>query len=294
MGNFYGLETAVLENQHLRLEYLLAAGPRIVRLVPSQTGRNLLAELPDAVIPAPHGDFALRGGHRLWHAPEVAARTYVPDSDPVRVETLPEGVRLTQPTERPTGITKQITITLDPELPRVTVEHSLRNDGPWRVELAPWAITQVRLGGTAVLPQQVAPLDPDGLLPNRRLAFWPYTRVRDPRLVAGDAFVVIQGVVQPDAFKIGYFNPHGWMAYLLDGLFLFKHFDPQPGLPHPDAGCNCEIYANNSFLELETLGPLQQLDPGTAVVHREVWEVQAIDHVPISTDEIAARAAALA
>lgn len=273
MGDFFGRKTAVLANQHLQLEYLLDAGPRIVRLIPAETGKNLLAELPTAVIPAPHGDFELFGGHRLWHAPEVAARTYVPDSDPVTVETLPDGVRLTQPTERPTGITKQLTIQLDPAQARITIDHTLRNDNAWAVELAPWAITQVRLGGTAVIPQQVGAIDPDGLLPNRQLALWPYTRVQDPRLIMGDDAIVIDAQVQPDAFKIGQFNPHGWLAYTLDGVLFVKRFEPQPGQPHPDGGCNCEVYANDQFLELETLGPLRPLAPGASVSHREVWEL---------------------
>ena len=32
MGDYYGWKTGVLENNHVRLEYLTQAGPRIVRL----------------------------------------------------------------------------------------------------------------------------------------------------------------------------------------------------------------------------------------------------------------------
>ena len=36
--------------------------------------------------------FHLRGGHRLWAAPEDPRVTYRPDDDPVEVDELPDGV----------------------------------------------------------------------------------------------------------------------------------------------------------------------------------------------------------
>ena len=75
------------------------------------------------------------------------------------------GVRLRQPTERTTNIQKSMELRLEPDRAALTVQHSLHNIGLWPVELAPWAITQVPLGGVAVLPQQ-APV-PSQYLPNR-------------------------------------------------------------------------------------------------------------------------------
>jgi hypothetical protein len=52
----------------------------------------------------------LYGGHRLWHAPEIPNRTYFPDNQAVTVETLNDGVLLTAPVEKSTGIQKSIEI----------------------------------------------------------------------------------------------------------------------------------------------------------------------------------------
>ena len=154
-GDFYGLPTRSLENKWLRLEYLAEAGPRLVRLFVAGSDKNLLAETPENFWETAHGRFNIRGGHRLWHAPETMARTYMPDNDGLTVTDVPGGVRLTAPQEPETGIRKSMTVTLRDDAPGLVLKHTLHNHGVWPVELAPWAITQMRLGGTAVLPQQV-------------------------------------------------------------------------------------------------------------------------------------------
>jgi hypothetical protein len=173
ISHFYGLPTGVLQNEHLRLEYLTEVGPRIVRLFRAKSQENILAELPEFKLETPLGEYYFRGGHRLWHSPENFPRTYVPDNGPIKVEEIPGGVKLSQPMERLTAISKKIEITLDSTRPIVRLTHELRNEGPWSVEFAPWALTQLRLGGIIILPQAVGNADPLGLLPNRHLVFWP-------------------------------------------------------------------------------------------------------------------------
>src|SRR6185436_7407546 len=97
-GDYYGLPTHILCNQHLRLEFLAQAGPRIVRFSPADSKENLFAEVPDFKVDTPHGAYSFHGGHRLWHSPESLARTYIADDTGLQVEPLPDGVRLTQPT----------------------------------------------------------------------------------------------------------------------------------------------------------------------------------------------------
>lgn len=287
-GDFHGLTTQVLSSGHLRLEYLAEAGPRIVRLFPDGSDENLLAELPDIAWESPYGTYYLRGGHRLWHSPESAARVSVPDNTGLQVESLPDGVLLTQPTEEATGIRKSMAIHLHSDRPAVTIDHRLKNEGVWPVELAPWAITQMPLGGVAVLPQPVDPVDEEGLLPNRSLVLWPYTHWQDPRLHFHDDYLLVEalsaereplastqfpGWPEKKPMKLGYFNHHGWIGYFRAGTFFRKRFAPQPSQPYPDSHCNAELYVNDRFLELESLGPLQQLEPGASALHTEEWEV---------------------
>ena len=268
---YYSQPAGRLENDHLTLDYLIESGPRLVRLILKSLGENLLAETPDYQLDSPHGRFHLWGGHRLWHAPETAARTYVPDDSELRVVNLNDGVSLTRD-DPITGIRKELTVVLAPGEPRVRLAHRLTNTGLWTVELAPWAITQLRLGGTAVLPTGGL-VDAEGLLPNRLVALWPYSRWDDPRFRPGEEAIEIAGVTSEGPFKLGYMNRAGWMAYRYEGVTFTKRWTPQPERPHVDFGCNAEVYASDRHIELETLGPLVRLAPGEAVEHVEEWEI---------------------
>jgi len=275
-SDYYGLPTCIIRNKHLRLEFLAEAGPRIVRLMLAGSDENQLAEAPDVHWTTPYGEYFLRGGHRLWHAPEAVPSSSVPDNSGLVIEELLNGaVRLSQPPEPDTKIRKSLEIRLHDDRPAVTVCHELWNGGAWPAELAPWAITQMRLGGVAVLPQRVEPMDSDGVVPNRHLVLWPYTHWQDPRLRLGDEFVLIEAQPQPSIFKVGYLNHHGWIGYLREGALFVKRFEPCADQPHPDMSCNVEVYCNGRFIELETLGPLSRLEPSQSVTHVETWELYA-------------------
>jgi hypothetical protein len=287
-ADYYGLPTGRLENEHLKLEYLLNAGPRIVRLNRGNSTENLLAETPDVHWETPYGIYFMRGGHRLWHSPEAFPRTYVPDNEGLRVEEIPGGVRLTGPVEAPTGIRKSIEILLDADDASVALHHQLTNEGLWPVELSAWAITQLPLGGVAVLPQQVGALDFAGLLPNRQLVLWPYTRWNDPRLELHDDYLLVHGEAHIPPCKVGYSNRPGWLAYLRHSILFVKSFDPLTHLPHPDQGCNVECYCNDRFMEIETVGPTSRLEPGQSVQHSETWQIYQLDEEPEDYEKIRA------
>lgn len=283
---FNGWPTRVLENKFVSLEYL-AASPRIVRFNPSGKP-NLFADLGNEALSTIYGDFYFHGGHRLWHSPESMPRTYIPDNDGASVSEIPGGVRIDQPAEAWTHIAKSIEIRLNPERPQVILRHELRNDGPWEVELAPWALSMLRLGGVAIFPQPVGNTDPAGLLANRQISIWPYTKINDPRLIWRDDCILIHATPSLPPIKIGYFNPHGWQAYWIDGILFVKRFDPLPGATFPDGGCNAESYCNHKFIELETLGALEKLAPGATVIHNETWEVyDSLDQPFIPAEVIA-------
>ena len=272
MGEYHGLPTKRLASNSLELECLETAGPRIVRLS-YEGSNNLLAEIPQITIPTPYGDYHYMGGHRLWYSPEAMPRSYIPDNDGLTSSDLPDGLMLDGRTETATGIRKCIEVHLNPNRPEVTLKHTLTNEGIWDVELAPWVITMFRLGGVAILPTQVERPDMDQLLPNRHLSFWVYSNINDPRLHLENDFLLVRANPEKPLFKIGTFNPLGWMTYWLDGILIRKTFVVQPGLPHPDYGCNAEIYCDGDFIELESLAPLAKLAPGHSVSFTETWEL---------------------
>ena len=118
--DFFGYPTRTLANEHIRLDYLTTAGPRIVRLSLAGSDDNLLAEVADIKIPTPYGDFYIFGGHRLWHSPEAFPRSYLPDNDTPEITDLPDGVRLTQAVEPASGIRKSIELRLEAGQPALT------------------------------------------------------------------------------------------------------------------------------------------------------------------------------
>jgi len=271
-----------LENQTINILVTQSVGPRIISLR-FKNGDNLLAELPDFVTERPDGKpFHFYGGHRLWHAPENMPRTYVPDDAPVEVIPTKNSLSVLQQVENETGIEKSLRISLVGDKPQVIIRHMLTNRGQWSVECAPWAITQVRTGGVAILPQSREQVD---FLPNRSLVLWSYTDLSSPQVRLGNRYLLVRAEMD-GPFKVGFPNPRGWLAYWLDGTLFVKRaaFDAQA--EYYDFGSSSECYCNDRFLELETLAPVRSLSPGESITHTETWELYANVDFPGDEDTV--------
>jgi hypothetical protein len=252
-----------------------SAGPRILGYA-RPGGPQLFASLPGEVIHSATGDFAFIGGHRLWRAPEIPAVTYEPDDRPVGIVRSDRGIRVSGPADLD-GITK--TIEVRQEGPVTVVEHTLTNMGPSPVRCAAWGITQLAPGGTAVLPQPLEAADPAGVLPNRTMVFWAYTDPADIEFRRSE--VRIHGS-DAGRSKVGQPNRRGWMAYALDEE-VFVKWSPlhDDALDYADLGASIECYRDHRFLELESLGPLTDLEPGAELRHREAWRLIPLGGRPL-------------
>jgi hypothetical protein len=291
VDDFHGHDIRRLANEHLWIDVLANAGPRIVRLGLAGSTANILAETPSDGWDTPHGRYELYGGHRLWFAPEDPDRVAVPDGHGLVIEPEAEGIRLTGLAEAPTGLIRSMTVRLDPTRAALEVRHGLENVGVEPLELAPWSITQLPLGGTVLLPQRPAILG-HHVHPNRTLVLWPYTSWEDPRFRPRDGLLTLDALAGPD-LKLGYFNDAGWVAYVRDDASLVRRFEPLPGQPHPDMGCNVEVYVGDRYLELELLGPLATLAPGSTVTLVERWEIGRLDAL-VHRGDVRAMAARIA
>jgi hypothetical protein len=180
------------------------------------------------------------GGHRLWRAPEVPAVTYQPDDEGATVLPTGNGVVLTGAPDRD-GIVKQITVTQRGDA--TVVDHELHNGGAVPVETAPWSITQFATGGTAILPQETRPVDPDGVLPNRHLVLWPYTDLASPEVSFATDTIRIEASTSPAKLKLGWANRRGWLAYALgDRLFVKWASLHDDGAVYTDHGASAQCY----------------------------------------------------
>jgi hypothetical protein len=262
-----------------------AVGPRIIRF--GFIGEaNEFKEYPYQFAKTDGTGWRIFGGHRLWHAPEAIGRSCLPDNDPVQVEIHRTFVRVVQRTEVATGIRKEMDILLTPDSTHVRVTHRLYNCGLWNVELAPWALTVMEVGGTAVLPLPRRGTHLENLQPTSTLTLWAYTDLADPRWTWGEQYILLrQDTTRPKPQKIGAMVPAGWLAYANRDHLFIKKAGYQSGRNYPDFGASVELYTNDEMLEAETLGPLTCLAPGTAVEHIEHWYLYR--DVPTPEDDAA-------
>ena len=181
-------------------------------------------------------------------------------------------------------------VTLDAEDSRLTVHHTLTNRSFWEVELAPWAITIMRYGGVTILPQEPYRSHDVYLLPARPMTLWHYTDLSDPRWTFGKKFIRLRtDDTMGSPQKIGIANKQGWAGYWRNQMLFLKHIRFQEDAHYPDYGSNVETYTAGSFVELETLGPLERLQPGQSAEHTETWTLHS--NVEIGSSEASLEAA---
>lgn len=260
-----------LYNDQIELIATTDVGPRIIR-VGFNGGENLFKEYPDQMGTTGGDEWRIYGGHRLWHAPEREGRTYVPDNGSIESRWDGSQLVLRPPTETPTGISKEMAVSVGPRANQVVVRHRLTNANPWTIEAAGWALSVMRTGGRAIVPQEEHVPHGEALGPARPLVLWTYTDMSDPRWTWGDRYVRLRQ--DPEASspqKAGMTNSLGWAVYAHDERVFLKRYPAFESSRYPDYGCNTEIFTNPSMLELETLGPLRKLAPMEQLEHVEHW-----------------------
>jgi hypothetical protein len=190
-----------LHNGDAELIVTLDVGPRVIsyRL---DGGKNVFKNYEDQLGGTGEPEWMIRGGHRLWAAPEDTTRTYAPDNGPVTWQPIGPGtVRLTPRPEAAYGLQKEIDVRLEPSGSRATLVHRIRNVGPQPTDLAPWALTVMAPGGVEVIPlppKRPHPGSPKNarspaeFAPDQHYALWPYTDFRDPRWTFGSSAITLR------------------------------------------------------------------------------------------------------
>ena len=282
--NFHGWDDCVqLTHQDIQLIITTAVGPRIISCG-FQDGENLFFEHPQQAGTTGGDEWKTYGGHRFWCAPEDKDFTYAPDNFPVEVELLSASVCLTAPVEK-SGVQKTVTITPVNDQNGFRVDHLVSYHGEKPLRLAPWALTVMCAGGTAVIPLNID--HPHQLLPTHAISLWGYTNMSDPRWRWGERYVLLrQDPSSATPQKFGLQNPYGWSGYAVNGQLFLKRFVWQPGAEYPDFNVNFEAYTDKDILELESLAPLVELKPGESVTHSEDWTIYRDIPLPQSEEEV--------
>lgn len=246
-------------------------GPRIIRFA-FVGGQNLFKEFSDQLGKGGEEKFQLRGGHRVWKAPEDPIATWAPDNVPVEIQVTPTGLIAREPTEPLTKLQKEIELRMAESGAQMTVINRITNHGLFPLQFSAWALTMMAPGGVAVSgfpPRGKHPIDLEATNP---LVMWAYTNLADLRWKFTKKYLTLrQDPNNPDAQKLGMFNPDTWGAYLLNGEAFLKRTKAEATKTYPDFGCSFETFTNNEFLELETLGPMTDVHPGQTVENAENW-----------------------
>jgi len=261
---------ACLSNGRMELVVTLDVGPRILRCGFAGK-RNMFAEMAGQQGGSREKEWMIRGGHRLWIAPEVEPDTYELDNVPVEMEEVPGGIRTRQPAGPVTGIAKTMEIRIDGSANRASIRHVLRNEGKKPRTLSPWTLSVMSPGGEAVIPLPPKVPHTERLTHNQEWSIWSYTDLSDRRWRISPGYVRFAHDAALGPNKLGIAHREGWVGYLLDGFLFVKKFKWVEGASYPDGGVNFETFACQDFLELESLGPLVTLRPGDETVHEETW-----------------------
>lgn len=270
-----------ISNEKVELIVTTDVGPRVIYFG-FKGKENEFAQVPDQLGKKGSDEWLIYGGHRLWHSPEEAPRSYEPDNDQVEYTLNSSGISLVQKTEKRTGMQKEMHIALDPDKAEVEIIHKIRNNGLWPVEFSVWALSVMAPGGIEIVPQTSRKT---GFLPNRMISLWDYTRLNDPRVYWGEKYIILkQDKSIKNPFKFGIYNEEGWAAHINHNNLFVKKFAFDPDAVYPDfSGSNYETYTCDYMTEMESLSPLKTIGPSQVFEHKEIWQLHSGINVSGST-----------
>lgn len=266
-----------LANDQIELVITLDVGPRIISFR-TKNGANVFKTFDEQLGGKGETEWMIRGGHRFWIAPEELERTYHIDNHPPRHWVDSSTGEFIFEAEQQAGgcILKTLGITISEDSSRVRVRHTAKNTDSKPLEFSAWALSVMKAGGTAVVPQPPLGEHPRDLLPNRTMVLWPYTDLTDSRLRIGKDYLVLSQATNRPPLKFGLSHKEKQVAYIVDGSVFIKSFDFNEGETYPDGGCNFETFTNSDMLEVESLSPIKTVPPGGEITHIEEWTLLSL------------------
>jgi hypothetical protein len=274
-----------ISNGDIELVVTADVGPRVI-WCGAPGGQNVFKTFDAEMGTSGEVEWKIRGGARLWVAPEDRVASYELDNGPVRIDVDGDTLVATAPIEPRAQVQKQMVINVPARGARVTIRHRIRNTALLPTEFAVWALAVMAPGGTAVTGLPPRGTHPEVLAPTNPLVMWAFTDLSDARWSLLRKYVVLRQdphAVLPQ--KLGHFNRDTWGAYLLNGELFVKRCVADVSSRYADFGCSFETFTNSDMLELETLGPLRRVEGGQWAEHTECWALHR--HVSLSawTDE---------
>ena len=209
------------------------------------------------------------GGAKLWNAPQNAWQhgkggwppDYVLDSAPSQFrEPGPHALTLIGQPSASAGIGYSRTV----ELTGSSVAHQvvMQDTSDHPTAWGTWSVLCVRPEGVVFLP-----VPPDAHLwagDQSTPAAFGWKRHQE---------VLVLEHPPEKGSKIFCTSSQGWIGYLVDHQALFITYHADTAATYPSAEASSEVYAQGEFIELEHIGPLEQLQPGASAPFSERWHV---------------------
>lgn len=271
--SFHGWNKTIrLWNDSIEVLVTTDVGPRIVAYK-THKGENVFKLYDDQLGTMNEEHWCIRGGHRLWLAPEDEVISYHLDNSPVTwsQKNPASELEIESIQQRPQKLRKTLGLSVAQSGSRVTVRHTVTNESDLPITLATWGLSVMQPGGMEIIPQPPLGEHPHDLLPNRGMVLWPYTDMSDIRWTFGRKFWLLRQAADHPPTKVGLAHRERWIGYVLGDSLFIKTFSHEPGANYPDGGCNFETFTNTEMLEIESLGPLVTLNPGAFTSHVENW-----------------------
>ncbi|MBQ9544879.1 MAG: hypothetical protein IJV00_07120 [Clostridia bacterium] len=256
------------DNGKIEIGIPLSFGIRIAHL--SFVGeKNVFFEQPlDAKVFTTEDGWRLRGGHRLWLAPE-SEKDYHPDNDAIEYGIEGEKIILTQKPDPRLKVKKSIEISFEGDAIRIV--HRILNVSDEPIGCSLWALSVMAPGGVETIP---LPQREGSFSPLWHLTSWDYTNLGDDRLKFEKEKITITHKVRDTNLKLGISHPAGEVTYVNGGVVFTDSFEIDPSKPYTDTGASFETFFSAQMAEIESLSPFSTVPPSGTKEHTEVLRLK--------------------
>ncbi len=213
----------------------------------------------------------IRGGHRLWLAPENSD-TYCPDNAPISYEVQDEKIVLTQEIDAWLGVRKSMCISFGADA-SVSITHKIVNCNPHDITRSLWAISVMAPGGTEYIPLGERK---SSASPFHHISWWYHTCLGDERADYEEERIVIRHLPIDKRYKIGVDHPAEPIRYINKGVVFEKSYDFKKDAVYPDGNVSYETFFCRHMTEIESLSPLYTIAPTESAEHTETWKLYRV------------------
>ena len=187
--------------------------------------------------------------------------------------TGPYSGKMTSVADSDSGLLLEREFTLSPDSTQLTCKQIIHNISDQELRCCHWSRTFGKGHGICVVP-----LSPYSKFPKKYIMYGPGPVMNympdDPHILVDEAFLIMYDA--PERPKLGIDSHEGWFAYLMpNNLMLVKQYPTFPNRVYNEmAGITISLwYLKEYVCELEPIGPMEVLEPGTSASFMETWYV---------------------